>query len=120
MAEDVKRVRRQGRHLYDPALVARLLAERDQSGETYKALSTRSGIPEATLGWHGRRRRGSPGSKFVEFVVNRAERDGAAAQEIPDLRVAVRPGDVVHEVIVPRGFDADELRRLITALVRGC
>lgn len=116
MAEHKKQRRHGGRHIYDPALVDQLLAEREQSGESYVALSSRSGVPAPTLGWHSRRRKRGARSKFVEVVITPSDAEVAVVHAAPDLRVAVLPHAGGREVIVPRGFDADELRRLITAL----
>ena len=118
MADEQSTGRRQGRHIYDPDLVARLLSERESSGETYVSLSARSGIPAPTLRWHGGRRGRMSGSKFVEVTV--AEDRTPLSTPPPDLRVIVHADERLREVVVRAGFDASELRRLVGALEQSC
>lgn len=106
---------------HDPAVIRRLLAERESTGESYATLSARSGIPVGTLAsWQAQaRRRASTPTPFVEVIV----KDEAKPADGGGFVVRVRAGAagaVQREIIVPHGFDASELRRLLVALEEPC
>ena len=56
--------------IYDPAIVRRLLAERDRSGGSYAELSLRSSIPAGALATGNRKRNrpAQPGPVFAELL----------------------------------------------------
>jgi transposase-like protein len=117
MAINIPRTRRSSTH--DPALIARLLAERARSGASFSALSARSGIPAATLAWHAHRQRqleSSAEPTFVELVP--AVRVDAPRVVELRIRVATEAGE--REIVVPPGFDASELLRVIQVLEAAC
>jgi hypothetical protein len=101
-------------------VIRRLLAEREKSGESYASLSRRSGIPTGTIAsWaHREQRRGRGGSPaFVELRVKDDGGTDLAPRPTPDvLTVAVSVQGRRREILVPPGFDADELRDLIAVL----
>jgi len=109
-------------------LIKRLLAEREERGESYREVSERSGIPITTLaGWQkrlqergelngdraGSAHRSGKGETVDLIEVGRA-RVGSWGSA---LEVVLRSGIVVR---VPRQFDADELRRLLETLEPRC
>ena len=114
--------------VHDPDTVARLLAERASTGESYAALSERSGIPIGTLSGHASRRRAShrrAASRFLEIVATDGSRDaiedGVDDRAVPaSFGVIVDADEARRHVIVPVGFDAQELRRLVAALESRC
>lgn len=97
-------------------LVARLMAERESSGETWRSIAERTGLNYATLtGWvwrlgRGAERRASKSaarSAFVELIA-KGEPAGSSPLEL------VLRGD--RCVRVPCDFDAVALTRLVRAL----
>ena len=103
---------------HDPALIRGLLAEREESGESYASLSRRSGIPTGTLAsWAHRERQRDSGasSAFIELRV----KDEAAVPPRPGdggFTVVVVADGRRREILVPAGFDADALRDLVAVL----
>jgi transposase-like protein len=98
------------------ALVSRLIAEREATGETWRSIAARTGINYATLtGWVWRLRRegesverGTAGrSGFIELVPT----DAAASSD--GLELVLR-GD--RRVRVGSHFDASTLARLVRTL----
>lgn len=103
---------------HDPARVRRLLAEREESRESYAALSRRSGIPVGTLAsWAHRERQRDPAaaSAFVEVRVKDEGRSSPLSSS-RDLKVVLEVDGRQREIVVPPGFDADELRDLVAVL----
>ena len=98
--------------------VSRLLAEWSTSGLSARAFGEREAIPVSTLYQWARRtrnkdtttRRSRPGGQFIAIDVG-GEASGAA--EGGGFRVVLPAG---REVEVSRGFDADELARLVRVL----
>jgi hypothetical protein len=85
-----------------------------RSGLTAKQFAHQRGINANTLLWWRvelrRRARSANQPAFIEVVVTERAEDRPAAPFVVVLR------DVRHEVVVPNGFDAAELRRLVDAL----
>jgi len=113
---------RGARTRHDPSLVRRLLAEREDSGETLIDLETRSGIPASTLSsWVRRhRQRSSTHSGFVEVVAAPA----AASPEDPDVDrrfevVLVSPRGP-RRLLVPSDVNPADLQRVVAALEESC
>jgi hypothetical protein len=106
---------------HDPARIRRLLAEREKSGESYGSLSRRSGIPIGTLAsWMHRERQRDPG-RSAAFVELRVRKDDGDAEIVPcptpdAFTVVVSAVGRRREILVPPGFDADELRAVIAVL----
>ena len=103
---------------HDPASIRRLLTDRERSGESYASLSRRSGVPVGTLAWwaHRERQRGSGGaSAFVELRVKDAV-PSPPSESNRGFTVLVGTERRVREIVVPPGFDADELRKLVAIL----
>jgi len=101
-------------------LIEALLREREREGTSLARLARRSGIPLGTLSyWSWRRRRG-PRSAFVDVVVDaRAAEDRAwgGGSEVSPFEIVLSGG---RRLVVPPGFDADELRRLLRAAEDAC
>jgi len=100
-------------------VIRQLLSERDQSGETLGDLEARSGIPVGTLSRWSRRlaRDVSERSNFVEVVVTE---DARLAEFNAKLAIVISSPLGSRHVLVPSGFDALELRRLIETLEDQC
>jgi len=118
-------VGRRGRpRIHDSDLIARLLAERATTGESYAALSVRSGIPTGTLSGYAARRRTDHQrgiSPFLELVATEDASDALESHATPAaFAVIVDAGDVRRHVIVPAGFDERELHRLVRVLESRC
>lgn len=97
-------------------LVARLMAEREVSGETWRSIAERTGINYATLtGWVWRLGRGASRqpaervarSAFVELIAKDEPAESSTFELV--LRGA-------RSVRVPCDFDAGALTRLVRAL----
>lgn len=106
--------------------IRRWLALRSSEGLTFVELSRRSGIPSATLAWWSSRLRreesaaapteGRSGSgAFVELPPEAVTQ--AADIERGSLELVLERG---LRVIVHRGFDEQELLRLLRALEAAC
>jgi transcriptional regulator with XRE-family HTH domain len=92
----------------------RLLARRDREGLTFAELAGRSGIPVGTLAWWSSRLRSEREDREAGFVELKAPAEAAAPSEGSDrLEVVLGSG---RRVLVPAGFDAAELQRLVLAL----
>ena len=94
-----------------------LIARRVRRGLTWVEIAEESGVPLSTLHWWHRRLRveardGRRRSRFVEVEV-----EPATEAEAGPIEVALRSG---HRLLVPSGFDADDLRRLVGVLEPGC
>ena len=112
--------KRRGRPpVHDPVLIRKLLSERKESGETYAELERRSGIPTSTLARWSRRLAESLArqSDFVEVVIGGD--DGGEGGPVPFEIVVPSLGGPPH-VVVPAGFDALELQRLLAVLEGRC
>ncbi len=115
-----KERRRRGRPpLHDPDDVKGFLAEREATGESFSSLSARSGIPAGTLAYRSRQMEQLP-SEHQEFVEIAIEETCSArvAYSRPSIIIQARSGS--REIVVPHGFDAHELRRLIETLEESC
>lgn len=113
-----KRIQQRGvRTRHDPTLVRRLLSERQESGETYIDLETRSGIPASTLSsWARRFARGLPKrSAFVEVVVAEGSQDSPSDERDERFEILIAP-DGGRRLLVPAGFDPVDLRCVVKAL----
>ena len=97
-------------------LVERLLSERSKTGESYRALSERSGIPAPTLAWWEHRRRASGGDKGgIELI----ELDFEVGPEKPESWIEIQvPGGAV--VRLPANASVELLRRVFEAAGSGC
>ncbi len=107
--------KRRGRPpIYDPAIVQRLLAERDRSGESYVELSLRSGIPAGTLaaGNRKRNRPAQPGPAFVELLS--IPRDPTSPTH--STGVTVELDDCALSVHAPADTRVERLREIVLAL----
>jgi hypothetical protein len=113
--------------IHDSKEIRKLLAERERTGESFAALSARSGIPAGTLSSRSRQARTARGSEgardarrsaFVEVVVARDPANEASVSEA--FEVVVETAGRLRRVLVPMGFDASELHRLVEALERRC
>src|SRR5436305_12216548 len=102
-----------------------LLAEQRDSALTLRAFARKKGLPETTLAWwkYTIAERDRTRSK-----TNGAKTNGTSISLVPikvvggpvpttTFVVQLRSG---HSVRVERGFDAEELRRLVTALDGSC
>jgi len=92
--------------------IARLLAQRERQGLTYRELSERSGVAAHTLSWWAwklRREAAESTPAFVEVELPAGEPGSAFEVELP--------GGVVLRV--PPDFDASALRRLL-GVFRAC
>ena len=87
------------------------LLRRHEAGEDLSALAAEAGIARSTLAWWRSKLREEIGGRPVEFVELRLE-----DQPRPEPML-VHIGEASIEI--PRGFDADELGRLVTVL-RSC
>ena len=103
----------------------RLLAQHAR-GASLDALAREHGVKRSTLVWwsselrrRDRLRARSKDATFLPVRVAPAEPAPAAlsAAESPGLEVLLATGDLLR---VPPGFDADELRRLVSALRSAC
>lgn len=86
-----------------------LVREFTSSRESAAAFAERHGVAESTLRWWCsafRRERPATEVAFVDVVVD----------EKPTEPLSVVLAGAGHRVIVPAGFDAGELRRLVNAL----
>jgi len=84
-----------------------------RSGLSVSGYAERIGVTGTTLyQWRRRleRRRGSESARLVEVAVAR-DVEGSSGEAL-----VVRIGDGRRSIEVPRGFDGDDLRRLVTAL----
>jgi hypothetical protein len=110
--------------IHDPEEIRELLAEREYTGESFAALAARSGIPAGTLASRSRqaalatRKRGERQGAFVEVVV--AGEPAEARRVSEAFEVVVGPVDSPRRVLIPAGFDASELQRLVAALEYRC
>ena len=105
-----------GRHR-DRREIEGLLARRERGGLTWSELSAESGVPRSTLQLWSRR---------FGTEVGRGKRSGFVRVEVVDrsgghsperLEIVLRSG---HRLLVPRGFDANELRAVVAVLEPGC
>lgn len=106
-----------------------LLAEQRDSGLTLRAFARKQGMPETTLAWWKytiAKRDGAPsktsGSKAIRSKTNGTSVSLVPIKVVGSMPVApfvvqLRSG---HSVRVERGFDAEELRRLVAALEGSC
>lgn len=108
---------------HDPSLIRRLLSERQESGETYIDLETRSGIPASTFASCVRRsaRDSSKLSAFVEVEVAEAPPQAARVDERGEsfeILIEAPHGD--RRLLVPPRFDPADLQRVVRALEESC
>jgi len=102
----------------NPEQMARWLTRGKREGWSVAELSRRCGHPTWKLRWwrqrldRTRRGVGRPGGAFVAVEVTEAKPDAGAA-----LEVTTPAG---YRLQIPRGFDADHVRRVLEALERGC
>ena len=106
-----------------------LLAEQRASGLTLRAFARKQGMPETTLAWwkYTIAQRDGVRSKTSGSKATRSKTNGASVSLVPikvvgslstaTFVVQLRSG---HSVRVERGFDAEELRRLVAALEASC
>lgn len=88
---------------------AKLVQEWDRSGEDAATFAAKRGLAVATLRWWRSELKARERGSAVRFV------DVVAEDEPPAQPLVVVVG-AGHRVVVPRGFDAAELRRLVDAL----
>jgi transcriptional regulator with XRE-family HTH domain len=92
----------------------RLLARREREGLTLAELARRARIPVGTLAWWSSRLRHERGDGSAGFVELKPEADGVREPGGEGrLEVVLTCG---RRLLVPPGFDADELQRLVRAL----
>ena len=91
-------------------LIESLLAEREETGESYRELEERSGIPAPTLAWWQGRRRNHFAQKIELVEIDPVRIDATPAV----LEIALPDGVVVR---VPPRFDP-ELLGAVLALLR--
>ncbi len=105
--------------LHDPDVVKSFLAEREATGESLSSLSARSGMPAGTLAYRSRQMEQLPSEhqEFVEIAIEEAC-TARVAHSCPSIIVQAQSGS--REIVVPHGFDAYELRRLIETLEESC
>ena len=89
--------------------IARLLAQRERQGLTYRDLSVRCGVPAHTLSWWAWKLRWEASGSTPAFVEVELPADEPVWAFEVDL-----PGSVVLRV--PPNFDAAALRRLLGVL----
>jgi hypothetical protein len=89
---------------------AGLIREFEASSESAARFAAKLGVAEATLKWWQSRLRRESASKQIPFV------DVEVAVQPPARPLLVLVGGTTHRVVVPDGFDACELRRLVDAL----
>jgi len=92
----------------------RLLARREREGLTLAELARRARIPVGTLAWWSSRLRRQEAESSVGFVELKPEA-GVARGLGGDCRLEVVLA-CDRRVLVPPGFDAIELQRLVRAL----
>jgi transposase-like protein len=113
--------KRDGGRRHDPALIRRLLAEHRATGASYASLAERAGIPVGTLAWWAHRERRAASSVASPFVEVRVKEDARTDPERSTaFAVDVEPGSQIRRIMVPTGFDAAELQRLVAALESSC
>ncbi len=95
-------------------LIEVLLAEREESGETYRELEERSGVPAQTLAWWQRRLR-EEDSKQVEFV--EVAPAGIQLMTQSTLEIVLPDGAVLR---IPSGFDPATLDAVFELLGLSC
>ena len=90
-----------------------LLQEFEASGLSLQKFAASKGMPYTTLAyWKGRLARGGAPRAFREVVVS-----AATVAPGPAFELELGPGRWLR---IPRGFDADELQRLLETLERPC
>lgn len=89
-------------------LIERLLAEREETRESYRVLSERSGIPAATFAWWQRKLREEKGRAVGIELVEVARPWPTGSSVALEL---VLPGGLM--VRVPSGFDREALRQVL-------
>jgi len=100
---------------------AGVVREQERSGKTVQAFAKARGLSAATLYWwrselkRGARR--SSGGELQLAPVTLLESGEPVAPSLATFEVTLSSG---HRVLVPSGFDADSLRRLIAALEGRC
>lgn len=88
----------------------KVIAEFESSGLTAAIYARRLGVAENTLlWWRSRLRRESSGEREVGFV-------DVVVEPKPVKPLLVLVGGTSHRIVVPHGFEATELRRLVDAL----
>ena len=95
----------------------RLLARRQREGLTFAELSRQTRIPVGTLAWWSSRLRSEPAGDRAGFVELKAEVDPQVPPRDDRIEVVLVRG---RRLIVPRGFDAGEVLRLVRALEARC
>lgn len=96
----------------------RLLARRQREGLTFAELSRQTRIPVGTLAWWSSRLRSEPAGDRAGFVELTAEVEPQVQSRGGGRLEVVLVGG--RRLIVPCGFDAGEVLRLVRALEAGC
>jgi transcriptional regulator with XRE-family HTH domain len=100
-------------------LIEKLLAERAESGESYKSLEERSGIPAPTLAWWQSKQRERPKAGAESSAIEWVELGHPPSPLLaPALIEIVLPTSVV--IRVPADLDADVLGRVLDAVASRC
>jgi transposase-like protein len=95
-------------------LIEKLLAERSKSGESYKALAKRSGIPAPTLAWWQKRLREEDGQEGrIELVEVKSPGLLAPGR----IEVALPSGIVIR---MPVGVGTEMLGQVLDLVVKRC
>lgn len=107
---------------HDPSMVRRLLSEREESGESFIDLESRSGIPASTLSSSSRRfkRRSSERPGFVEVVATSTADEPDHETSDTRFELLISAADGVRRLLVPLRFDAADLQRLVRVLEATC
>lgn len=107
---------------HDPSLIRRLLSERQESGETYIDLETRSGIPASTFASCVRRsaRDSSKRSAFVEVEVAEAPQAARVDERGERFEILVEAPHGDRRLLVPPRFNSADLQRLVRVLEETC
>jgi len=105
------------RRRQDPERMRRLLARRERHGWSWAELSRRSGMPVWKLRWwHRRLARKRPATRsrraFVPVKVIESRAAGCSPLEV------ITPSG--FRILVPGGFSAEDLRRVVEALEPAC
>ncbi len=121
MNKTIQQRRTRARH--DPALIRKLLTERQESGETLANLGSRSGIPASTLASWVRRLaiRTPKRSAFVEVIATIPDSpdpdDGSSDTR---FEILIPSPNGPRRLLVPTAFDPAALRRLVETLEPPC
>ena len=107
---------------HDPSLVRSLLAEREESGESFTDLETRSGIPASTLASSSRRSKRQPPSctGFVEVVAAAGTAESVCEGDDAKFEILISSPQGDRRLLVPPRFNSTDLQRVVRALEETC